>query len=214
MLVDQSKSKIFILFLSLEMRTLATRCDGHVECLNGEDEDVICENKNLGLWIVLALLGIVLGVAVGLKCWGFRKKMRNSSKIVFMSRNTEKLMKTLETENFEENHDNPQFWKKITVLIFFYKWVLPARLRIQMSEKLYGLEVDHHGGNEVEAKICFKKNLHRGAYKIIIEDKFPGLIRRYFHNVEKLTDYLENSSLAWWFLSKVRQVVFFYLGKI
>ena len=196
------------------MRSLATRCDGHVECLNGEDEDVICENQNLGVWIVLGFLGVVLGVVVGLKCRDFRQKRRNQSKIVKMSRNTERLMKTLETENFEEKHDDPQFWKKITVLIFFYKWVLPPRLRIQMSEMLYRLEVNHHGGNEVEAKICLKKNLHRRAYKIVIEDKFPGAIRRYFPNVEKLTDYLENNSLAWWFLSKVRQVFFFYLGEI
>ena len=126
------------------MRTLATRCDGHVECLNGEDEDVICENQNLGLWIVLGFLGVVLGVVMGLKCRDFRKKRRNLSRIVKMSRNTERLMKTLETENFEEKHDDPQFWKKINVLIFFYKWVLPARQRIQMSEMLYGLEVDHY----------------------------------------------------------------------
>ena len=36
------------------------------------------------------------------------------------------------------------------MFILFNKWVLSERLRIQTSEKLYDLEVDHHGGNEVE----------------------------------------------------------------
>ena len=192
------------------MRTLATACDGVVECLDGEDETWICTNRERPIWIVLGCLGLVLVVVVGLKYREMRRMKKNSSKVVKMSDSTEKLMKTLEMVNFKEEHDNSDFWKKINVMILFYKWVLPERFRIQMSEKLYDFEVDHHGGNEAEAKICMKKNLHRSVYKIVIEDKFPGIMRKDFHKIEQFLDYLQNNSLAWWVLSKVRQVFVFY----
>ena len=192
------------------MRTLATACDGVVECLDGEDETWICTNRQQPIWIVLGCMGLVLVVVVGLKYREMRRMKKKSSKVQKMSDSTENLMKTLENVNFEEKHDDSEFWKKINVMILFYKWVLPERFRIETSKKLYDFEVNHHGGNEAEARICMKKNLHRSVYKIVIEDKFPGIIRKYFHKIEQLLDYLEINSLAWWVLSKVRQVFAFY----
>ena len=192
------------------MRTLATACDGIEECLNGEDETWICTNRERPIWIVLGCMALVLIVVVSLKYREMRRMKKNSSKVVRMSDSSKKFMKTLETANFKENHNDSEFWKKINVFILFNKWVLSERLRIQTSDKLYDLEVDHHGGNEVEAKICMKKNLHRSVYKVVIDDKFPGIIRKYFHKIEKLMDHLENHSIAWWVLSKIRQVFVFY----
>ena len=63
------------------MRTLATACDGVVECLNGEDETWICTNRERPIWIVLGCLGLVLVVVVGLKYRELRPMKKDSSKI-------------------------------------------------------------------------------------------------------------------------------------
>ena len=193
------------------MNTLGTACDGREECLDGEDEMWICTSKTFVVQIVLVCLGFVVAVVVGLRYREFRRMKKKASKVVRMSSATEKLMKTLETENFTECHDRPEFWKKLNVVILLHKWLLPERLRIQTSKMLYWSEVEHQEGNEAEAKNCLKKNLHRTTYKIVLEDQFPGIMRKHFHWLEQMLDYLENHSVAWWVLSKVRQVFVFYL---
>ena len=121
------------------------------------------------------------------------------------------MIKTLETTNFSQLHDDPKFRNILNVMILFYKWVLPEAIRTKTSVLLYNLEVEHHGGDEVEAKNCMKSHLHLSVYKIVYEEKFPGITRRYFHKIEIFMNDLENNSLAWWVLSKVRQVFTIYL---
>ena len=91
------------------MRTLATACDGVVECLDSEDETWICTNRERPIWIVLGCLGLVLVVVVGLKYREMRRMKKNSSKVVIMSDSSKKFMKTLETANFKENHNDSEF---------------------------------------------------------------------------------------------------------
>ena len=98
------------------MRTLATACDGVVECLNSEDETWICTNRERPIWIVLGCLGLVLVVVVGLKFREMRRIKRNSAKVIKMSESTEKLIKTLENVILEGEHDKSDFWKILILL--------------------------------------------------------------------------------------------------
>ena len=161
--------KILSATFSSEMRTRATPCNKIEECLYGDDETLACFDRNLVIWIACGCMSLVLAVAVGLKFRNFRQERKNSSKILKMSTKTENLMKTLTTKDFDfkQVHGHSDFWRQVNVMILFYNWVLPAYLRIKSSELLYGLDVDHHGGNEAEAKCCLKSNLHHTVYKII-----------------------------------------------
>ena len=86
-------------------------------------------------------------------------------------------------------------WKSINVMVLSYQWILSDQLRINMSRQLFGLVVDQHGGNEVEAKLSLKRNLHHSVYKIVHEDNFPGIMRRCFPKLERFLHNLENRSI-------------------
>ena len=132
------------------MLTLATPCDGIIECLKGEDEPWICDNKSTIIYFVIASVGLMIGVSTALKYKRFRRRGKNISKVIKMSAKTESLMNMLETPNSKDSN----FWRSLNVMVLFYQWVLIDHARIDMSRRLFGLVVDLHGGNEVEAKIC------------------------------------------------------------
>ena len=191
------------------MLTLATPCDGIVECLHGDDETWLCTDKQRVVWIVLGSVGIMIAILTALKYRRYRK--RHTGSIKKFSAKTEDFTRLLETEDFSQAHVDSDFWKKLNVLILFYKWTLPESKRIALSQELYRLVVNQHGGNEAEAKLFMKRNLHRSVYKIVHEDKFPGIMRRYFHRLELFLEGLENRSVLWWVLSNVRQCFTIYL---
>ena len=191
------------------MLTLATPCDGIVECLHGDDETWLCTDKQRVVWIVLGSVGIMIAILTALKYRRYRK--RHTRSIKKFSAKTEDFTRLLETEDFSQAHVDSDFWKKLNVLILFYKWALPESKRIALSQELYRLVVNQHGGNEAEAKLFMKRNLHRSVYKIVHEDKFPGIMRRYFHRLELFLEDLGNRSVLWWVLSNVRQCFTIYL---
>ena len=191
------------------MLTLATPCDGIVECLHGDDETWLCTDKQRVVWIVLGSVGIMIAILTALKYRRYRK--RHTRSIKKFSAKTEDFTRLLETEDFSQAQVDSDFWKKLNVLILFYKWALPESKRIALSQELYRLVVNQHGGNEAEAKLFMKRNLHRSVYKIVHEDKFPGIMRRYFHRLELFLEDLGNRSVLWWVLSNVRQCFTIYL---
>ena len=193
------------------MLTLATPCDGILECLHGEDETWICDNKKIIIWIVMGSVGLMIGISTALKYRKRRKRSKNISETKKMSEKTDMLTNMLNTEDFSKNNMNLLFWKSINVMVLFYQWVLSDKLRVNMSRQLYSLVVDQHGGNEVEAKLSLKRNLHHSIYKIVHEDNFPGIMRRYFSELERFLHNLENRSILWWVLSTVRQCFTIYL---
>ena len=161
------------------------------------------------VWIVLGSVGIMIAILTALKYRRYRK--RHTGSIKKFSAKTEDFTRLLETEDFSQAHVDSDFWKKLNVLVLFYKWALPESKRIALSQELYRLVVNQHGGNEAEAKLFMKRNLHRSVYKIVHEDKFPGIMRRYFHRLELFLEDLENRSVLWWVLSNVRQCFTIYL---
>ena len=180
-----------------------------MECLHGDDETWLCTDIQPLVWIVLGSVGIMIAILTALKYRRYRK--RHTGSIKKFSAKTEDFTRLLETEDFSQAHVDSDFWKKFNVLILCYKWTLPEIKRIALSQELYRLVVNQHGGNEAEAKLFMKRNLHRSVYKIVHEDKFPGIMRRYFHRLELFLEGLENRSVLWWVLSNVRQCFTIYL---
>ena len=194
----------------IELLTLATPCDGISECLHKEDETWICDNRSTIIYFVIASVGLMIGVSTALKYQ--RRSGKNNSRVVKMSAKTEYFINMIDPGDFSKVHfEDSNFWRTVNVMVLFYKWVLSDHTRIKMSIELFGLVVDQHGGSEVKAKLCLKRNLYHSVYKIVHEDNFPGIMRRYFPKLERFLQDLENQSIVWWVLSNVRQCFTIYL---
>ena len=191
------------------MLTLATPCDGMAECLHSDDESWLCTDKQRVIWILLACLAVMIAILTTLKYQ--RHVKRNIGGVVNCSAETEDFMKIFQRTDFSKAYDDKGFWKNLNVIVLYHKWVLPESRRVDLSHETYHVIVQHFGGNDAEAKNCMKKNLHHSVYKIVHEDKFPGIMRRYSHRLELFLEGLENRSVLWWVLSNVRQCFTIYL---
>ena len=54
--------------------------------------------------------------------------------------------------------------------------------------------------------LCIKNNLELSNSKVLICDAFPGFLRRNFPKIEDLLDWLDENSLIYWILNKVKNI--------
>merc|ERR1712106_879209 len=80
--------------------------------------------------------------------------------------------------------------------------------RIKKNTELYDLELAFHGGNIAEMTLCIKNRMELSNAKIVLEDKHPGTMRRYFPRIEDLLD-----TKLWlvWLFYKVKDISSIYI---
>jgi len=79
-------------------------------------------------------------------------------------------------------------------------------VRIKKNKKLYELELKKHNGNVAETALCIKNTIDPANSKILIEDAFPGIIRRYAPKLEDLQDGLEKRKTSNWLMNKAKNI--------
>ena len=86
--------------------------------------------------------------------------------------------------------------------------------RITKNIRLYDLESNFHGGDIAEIRLCLKNTLEWSNAKIVIEDVFPGFLRKKLEFVENFLEILEKENLSYWILNKVKTILNIYLEDI
>ena len=201
------------------MKILAIACDGGVpECSDNEDEGWLCGSSLSWYGTVLAV-SLIFMFSLIYNCYhGIRKVFpqirRNQRSLRGLclelckgkSKDNEdeellKLPDVLNKNIFMCNHHLKTFKEDLNLFIERSKVCDTKSARIQKNQRLYQLELSIHGGNMSETTLCIKNNIDVSNAKILIDDAFPGIMRRYFPKIEDLLDRLDANSWIYWLMN-------------
>ena len=70
--------------------------------------------------------------------------------------------------------------------------------RIARNQKFYNMEFEIHGRSVAETSLCIKHTIDSMNARILLEDAFPGFVRRNFPKVDDFFDKLDRKSILWW----------------
>ena len=191
------------MYADKNMMTVAVACDGIEECEKGADESWLCTNSSylvygtLCVFLILILLLIVY-------------KLLKGNRVVDDFQPLE-LQDILDTDIFIEKHDQKIFRDDINLFIQKSKVLDSKSDRIAKNKKLYDLESKFHGGNVAEIRLCIKNKIEWSNAKILIEDAFPGFLRKNFEPLENFLEELDRGTWTYWLLNKVRTIFNIYL---
>ena len=120
----------------------------------------------------------------------------------------------LNPEVFNRNHDKKSFREHLNLFIQFSKHMNSKQDRIAKHKKLYKLESSFHRGNVAATRLCLKNTLDWSNAKILIEDAFPGCLRRNMECLEIILDMLYRWGWSYWILNKVKTISSIYVDII
>ena len=120
----------------------------------------------------------------------------------------------LNPEIFYRDHDEDSFREHLNLFIQFSKHMNSKQDRIAKHKKLYKLESRFHRGNVAATRLCLKNTLDWSNAKILIEDAFPGCLRRNMECLEIILDMLYRWGWSYWILNKVKTISSIYVDII
>ena len=188
-----------------KMQTVGVACDGVVECLNGEDEGWLCTNYKWPFYGTMFVCGMILLSLIVFKLFKntFAEIMEDSQLLI--------LPNVLNQEIFYRDHDKESFREHLNLFIQFSKQMDSKQERIAKNKKLYKLESRYHRGNVAETRLCLKNTLDWSNAKILIDDAFPGCLRRNMEWLEIVLDTLDKWGWSYWILNKVKTISSIYI---
>ena len=68
-----------------------------------------------------------------------------------------------------------------------------------------------HNGKVADVKLYIKNNLDLPNAKTLLEDTFPGIVRRKLECIEKLTDKIDKTGWSFWIFRKVKNIASIYV---
>ena len=163
------------------METVASVCDGVVECQGDVDEPLRCR-KNNGNTILASSVGFILFCYLGLK--------------MFI--------------HFKRNQTRKQSARKLEFILRIIESPETCINNLREKFNLYGLHVLHHYGKKTKRKVGLKiylvetreknteaeiflrlkNNYNPEIANFIIGSRFPGLVERFFPIIQDVKDYL------------------------
>ena len=194
--------------LSMTTYTLAIPCDSFVEvaCEDGYDEHWLCTNHKTPLYgTIIVVCGILLLFLLICKCYkdAFGEMVEDSQLLM--------LPDILNTKVFNRDHDKKSFRDDINLFIQFSQNIDSKQDRIAKNKKLYKLESRFHQGDVALTRLCLKNTLDWSNAKILIDDTFPGFVRRKVEWLEIILDKLEKWRWSYWLLNKINTICSIYI---
>jgi len=119
----------------------------------------------------------------------------------------------LEEQNYKIHHASDTFLSEI--VLKFHRSQRPLTEtnveRIDMSKKLYNLELKFHDGDVGETLSCLKRHIDQNLLATILQDVNPGLMRKYCMPLVFLVEKLHFQKTLWWFFKVPVNVSFIYI---
>ena len=157
--------------------TIATACNGIIECFNGLDEE-IC-NTDYTTPILVVAIFLVLGLFFGLKIPHYMEFIKNKNEAMNVTCQFEQLIQRLR-ENIKDQENN----RKINSFLLFILNTKETKFNKVFLTNFYNI-IETALENEAKEVFCYlKRNIHPDVTKDIVEHKFRGL-------VTKINDFIE-----------------------
>ena len=193
------------MYADKNMKTVAVVCDGVEECLYGVDEGWLCTNSNIPFYGTMFLCVMLLLLLILYKFYrGYFLEIVDDSELLV-------LPDILNEDVFKRNHDDRKFRDEINLFIQISKVMDCKSDRIAKNQKLYDIESKIHRGNVAEIRLCLKNNLDWSNAKIVIEDAFPGILRKRLEFIENILEMLDKQNFFYWIFHKVNSIFSIYL---
>ena len=174
------------------MTTVATACNGIIECYNGSDEDA-CSDSNLVYILVTFVIAVIL-LYFALKYYSHNNKafftkakhISNDSKVEFDLGNLLESRKDSERFDFETHQDEKDTILHVNNLLL--QMIFSERRDVIKKKCIlfYDLVARAKNNNESETFCYIHNNFDSNVAKEILKAKFPGLTEKMTDKVEKL----------------------------
>ena len=168
-----------------QMITLATVCDGIVECQNDADELPNCQ-KRIPFWINLFIIAII-SLHVFLEI----KRICKHSNIEEELNLRTKYNFSDFAKKYSENHE--KFCKMINFHLMFIKFTKDKKTKSKEAISFYIYEEQNHKKNDAEIHCCIHNNLDPNVCEMIIDHNFPGFMEKHFSSITSFLDKLKRN---------------------
>ena len=88
------------------------------------------------------------------------------------------VINVLDFSIFKKDHDKPEFQDDMNLFIQKSKAMDSKTTRIAKNKKLYKNVSKFHKGNVAKTRLYIKNTLEWSNAKILLEDAFPGIVRK------------------------------------
>ena len=171
----------------LDITTLATICNGVVECDGGEDEQTspLVDVSKYGFLFVSVVVMLVYGLIRFVSHQIYKRYEREAMKEqIKLQQSTEfgNLQTPANTrgvlEEYEANHEDKHIISNVNLFMFQDLVSLPSAEITKLGIELYDLESRVHNGDETKIYTCLHKKIEPMIVKSVIDSKFPGLMHK------------------------------------
>ena len=165
-----------------KLMTIATACDGIVECLGGTDE-LNCSSIGSSKTIGMILIGVV-------SIYLASKLLRFLYSACDLDQEKEEVnLAKLESESiitkYEKDHENPETIELMNTHLLHIIYTQEKDKAQEIFRKVYDVEDRHYKGNNSELFYRFRTHLNPLVVSEILEAKFPGLTQATIDFIER-----------------------------
>ena len=189
------------------IQTVATACNGVVECHDGSDEDWLCQWKSFFVYgVVVVLMIMIFAFLLGMK---LLEKDRSSRSLDLTN-----LIQTLtvpDMDVFRQKHDDKDFQSTNNFILLRNKYFAKKEHRQEQYVKYYDNEECFHRGNQAEMWCCFKNSLQLQIFAFVCADKFPTLFSPYIYKCQEVFKSLKSWRWSFWTFKTMKRIVTTYL---
>ena len=155
-----------------KLLTIATACDGTIECLGGTDESN-CSSIGSSLTIGLILIGII-SIYLASKLFRFLYSAcdldKEKEKVNLGEPDSESSI-----AKYERDHENPDTIELMNTHLLHIIYTHEKDKAQKIFRKVYDVEDRHYKGNNSDIFYRFRTNFDPLVVSEILEAKFPGL---------------------------------------
>merc|ERR1719438_332394 len=193
------------MYADKKMPTIAVACNGVVECEDGRDEGVLCTDQKSIVYGTLGVCFLLLTLLFLFKLY------KGSFGEVMEDLEILSVINVLDFSIFKKDHDKPEFQDDMNLFIQKSKAMDSKTTRIAKNKKLYKNVSKFHKGNVAKTRLYIKNTLDLSNAKILLEDAFPGIVRRNMEWLENALETLDKWKLLYWLFIKVKTICNIYI---
>ena len=165
-----------------KVMTIATACDGIIECVGGTDE-ANCSSIGSSLTIALILIGVVsVYLASKLPRFLYRASDldQQTDEVNLGEPRSEAVI-----AKYENDHENPETIELINTHLLHIIYTQEKDKAQEIFRKVYTVEERHYSGNNSEIFYRFRTNFNSQVVSEILEAKFPGFTQATIDFIER-----------------------------